>query len=229
MKQHIKHHSITVAVVLAILVLGAGLFIFSGVYDLGADVHHSAPVLALMQTFRDRSIHARSKDIKVPNLEDPQLILNGAGHYTAMCTGCHLAPGIRDSEIRPGLYPEPPNLSQVRVEPQDAFWVIKHGIKMSAMPAWGLTHDDSTIWSMVAFLQTLPDMTPAQYKEIVAKAPPDKDMDMDMDEGGQHSHDKEEGDGDAHDTASAEGTGAPAKRHGARSGADAVEEKTHPR
>lgn len=202
MRQHIKHHSITVAMVFAILVAGAGVFIYSGLYDLGADVHHSAPVLALMQTLRDRSIRARSKDIKVPNLEDPQRILNGAGHYAAMCTGCHLAPGMKDSEIRPGLYPEPPNLSQVRVEPQDAFWIIKHGIKMSAMPAWGLSHDDPTIWSMVAFLQKLPDMTRAQYKDIVAKAPPDEDMDMD--EGGEHVHDG--GDADTHDSANANGT-----------------------
>ena len=47
-------------------------------------------------------------------------------------------------------------------------------------------------WSMVAFLEKLPGMTPAEYKAIVAKAPPDEDMDMD--EGGSHSH----GDSDAH-------------------------------
>jgi mono/diheme cytochrome c family protein len=50
---------------------------------------------------------------------------------------------------------------------------------MSAMPAWGSTHDDATIWSMVAFLQKLPSMTPEQYQAIVTKAPPDDDMDMD--------------------------------------------------
>jgi mono/diheme cytochrome c family protein len=201
MRQQIKHHSISVTIVLAMLVAGAGVFIYSGLYNLGADDHHSKTVLALMQILRDRSIHVRSKDIKVPNLEDPQLILKGAGQYAAMCTGCHLTPGMRDSEIRPGLYPEPPNLSQVRVDPQDAFWVIKHGIKMSAMPAWGLSHDDPTIWSMVAFLQKLPDMTRAQYKDIVAKGPPDEDMDMD--EGGDLGHDGR--DADTHGTASPEG------------------------
>jgi mono/diheme cytochrome c family protein len=96
-----------------------------------------------------------------------------------MCTGCHLAPGMAESEIRPGLYPQPPNLSQVRIDPRAAFWTIKHGIKMSAMPAWGGSHDDATIWSMVAFLQKLPGLTPAQYKAIVAKAPPDEDMEPD--------------------------------------------------
>ena len=184
MKQHVKHYSIAVVAVLVILALGAGAFAYSGLYNIGAD-DHTKPVYSVMQMVRDRSIHARSKDIVVPNLDDPQLILKGAGQYAAMCTGCHLEPGMQDSEIRPGLYPQPPNLSQVRVDPKDAFWVIKHGIKMSAMPAWGGSHDDATMWSMVAFLQKLPDMTPQQYKDMVAKAPADHDMDMD---GGGHSH-----------------------------------------
>lgn len=186
MKKQIKHHGITVAVVLGVLALGAGAFVYSGIYNIGADDHHTKPVFAVLQTLRNRSIHVRSEDLKVPDLNDPQLILKGAGQYAAMCTGCHLAPGMKTSEIRPGLYPQPPNLSQTRIDPKDAFWVIKHGIKMSAMPAWGFSHDDPTIWSMVAFLQKLPDMTPAQYKDIVARAPPDDDMD-----GGDsgHSHD----------------------------------------
>jgi hypothetical protein len=142
----------------------------------------------MMQMLRNRSIEARSASLIVPNLENPQMISKGAGQYAAMCTGCHLAPGINDSEIRPGLYPQPPDLSQARVEPKAAFWVIKHGIKMSAMPAWGGSHDDATIWSMVAFLQKLPDMTPDQYKEIVDKAPPDDDMAPSTDHGHSHSH-----------------------------------------
>jgi len=186
MKQHIKHHSITVAVVLIVLAIGVGAFVYSGLYNIGADDHHTKPVFAVLQTLRDRSIHARSEDLTVPDLNDPQLILKGAGQYAAMCTQCHLTPGKKESELRPGLYPQPPDLSQVRVDPKDAFWIIKHGIKMSAMPAWGAIHNDSDIWSMVAFVQKLPDMTPAQYKDIVAKAPPDDDMDM-GDEGG-HSH-----------------------------------------
>lgn len=200
MKQHIKHHSITVAVVLGVLALGAGAFVYSGLYNIGADDHHTKPVFAVMQTLREQSIHARSKDIVVPDLNDEQLILKGAGQYAAMCTQCHLKPGMKDSELRQGLYPLPPNLSQVRVDPKDAFWIIKHGIKMSGMPAWGMVpgHDDPTIWSMVAFIEKLPGMTPAQYKDIVARAPADHDM-----EGG-HSH-GEAADEDTHGAADMKG------------------------
>jgi mono/diheme cytochrome c family protein len=198
MKQHVKHYGIAVVALLAIVIAGGAVFVYSGIYNIGADDHHTKPVFSVMQTLRERSIHARSEHINVPNLEDPQLILKGAGQYAAMCTQCHLKPGMKDSEIRPGLYPQPPNLSQVRVEPKEAFWIIKHGIKMSAMPAWGGSHDDPTIWSMVAFLQKLPGMTPAQYKDMVAKAPPDEDMDMGDEGGHSHSHGGA-ADEDAHD------------------------------
>ena len=180
-------HLITIAVTSGVLAIGAGAFAWSGLYNIGADDHHTRPVFAFLQTLRDRSIRLRSEDLTVPNLDDPQLILKGAGQYAAMCTGCHLSPGVDDSELRTGMYPQPPNLSRVHVDPKEAFWVIKHGIKMSAMPAWGSSHDDDTIWSMVAFLQKLPDMTPAQYKDMVAKAPPDEDMDMDDEDGHSHS------------------------------------------
>ncbi|MDE2272083.1 MAG: cytochrome c [Xanthomonadaceae bacterium] len=178
MKKHTEH-VIVVVVVLALIGVGLGVYAYSGLYNIGADDPHWHVTYDLLQMVRNQSIHERSEHIKVPNLDDPQLILKGAGQYAAMCTGCHLEPGVDDSELRKGMYPKPPNLSKVHVNPRDAFWIIKHGIKMSAMPAWGKAgHDDQTIWSMVAFIERLPGMTPAQYKAIVAKAPPDKDMDM---------------------------------------------------
>ena len=87
---------------------------------------------------RDCSIAAHTRDIELPELQDEQLVSKGASQYAAMCVNCHLAPGMTESEIRPGLYPQPPNLSEQRIDPKQAFWVVKHGLKMSGMPAWGL-------------------------------------------------------------------------------------------
>lgn len=180
---------------IAVLVVGAAsafaLFAWSGAYSFAADERHAEAVSSLLERMRERSIHVRSESLVVPPLEDQKLILQGAGQYAAMCTGCHLRPGMKNSEIRPGLYPLPPNLSQHRVDPKDAFWAIKHGIKMSAMPAWGASHDDGTIWSMVAFLQKLPGMSAEEYLDTVKRAPPDTDMDTgepDVDESKSHSH-----------------------------------------
>ena len=171
-----KNALASIAVVILIALVGATLSAFSGMYDIGADTPHWPVTRTMIEVFRDRSIAVRTKAIDPPNLADEGLVLKGAGQYAAMCVNCHLAPGISESEIRPGLYPQPPDLSKHAVDSRAAFWVIKHGIKMTAMPAWGRTHDDATIWSIVAFVSRLPHMSPQAYKDIVAKAPPDEDM-----------------------------------------------------
>jgi mono/diheme cytochrome c family protein len=118
----------------------------------------------------------RIGDVQVPPLDDPKLAAEGAKDYADMCVECHLAPGRKESELREGLYPQPPNLTEhIRAGPAEKFWVIKHGIKMSAMPAWGRTHDDQRIWSLVAFLEKLPELTSDQYRALVdasSEAPP---------------------------------------------------------
>jgi mono/diheme cytochrome c family protein len=71
-----------------------------------------------------------------------------------------------------GLYPPAPELARgIKHTPEQTFWIIKHGVKLTAMPAWGKTHDDDLIWDMVAFLQQLPKMNPQQYQAAVESAP----------------------------------------------------------
>ncbi len=160
---------LAIALMLVILgLLGAG-FVWSGTYDVGADVPHTRPTYALLETMRKRSIKSRSADIPVPDLTGAELIGAGAGNYDSMCTGCHLAPGMNDSELSQGLYPAPPDFSKAPIgDPAEAFWVIKHGIKASGMPAWGKSMEDEYIWGMVAFLRVLPDLDPEEYGVAVA-------------------------------------------------------------
>ena len=187
----------TLLLLLVAGVIAGAAFVYSGFYNIAADEPHWPIVFTIMETLRETSIAVHARDVKVPPLDDPKMIAEGAEHYSGMCTGCHLAPGMTDSEIRPGLYPQPPNLStRLHASPAEMFWTIKHGIKMSAMPAWGSTHDDAAIWGMVAFLQKLPGMTPEQYAQITG--------------GGAaagHTHTHTHGPGDAQDHAT---TGADA-------------------
>jgi len=160
-----------IAVVVGLLVvigLGAAAFVRSGVYDMGADVPHAPLTLTLIENLRDNATKAHSRDITVPaDLDSPARVAQGARIYATRCTGCHLAPGVLQSELRTGLYPQPPDLSTDGIDDTaEAFWIIKHGIKMSAMPAWGKTHSDAEIWSLVAFLHKLPGMSPAQYQQL---------------------------------------------------------------
>jgi mono/diheme cytochrome c family protein len=158
------------AAALAAGVIGAGLFIESGFYDIGADDHHTKVVLTIIEQLRERSIGVRTRTMDLRYVEDPVKIAAGAERYAALCVGCHLAPGVTKSDIRPGLYPHPPNLAQEDLrDGRRAFWIVKHGIKMSAMPAWGKTLDDAAIWNVVSFLRKMPAMTPATYRQISQK------------------------------------------------------------
>ena len=155
------------AATFAALAIGGGVFIGTGVYNIGADDHHTKIVLAIIEELRDRSIGVRSRSTDLRYVEAPERIAAGADHYAALCVGCHLAPGVTKSDIRPGLYPHPPNLAQEDMQDgRRAFWIIKHGIKMSAMPAWGRTLDDAAIWDIVSFIRKMPAMTPEAYQQI---------------------------------------------------------------
>jgi mono/diheme cytochrome c family protein len=158
------------ALLLAGAALGALVFIYSGVYYIGADDAHTKPVYWALETLRTRSVARSAAAVEVPPLDDAALLLSGGPDYADMCAGCHLQPGVKESDMSMGLYPQPPNLAEAaHSSPAEMFWVIKHGIKMTAMPAWGPGHDDQRIWAMVAFLQRLPELTPAQYQILTAR------------------------------------------------------------
>jgi mono/diheme cytochrome c family protein len=160
----------TSAVVVLIAAIALVGIVVSGAFNVAADVPDSALMRTIIAYTRERAIDARAEGIKVPPLDKPEMTAEGAAHYDAMCTGCHLAPGMRENAMRPGMNPKPPALATLPPEnPAEQFWIVKHGLKMTAMPAWGLTHSDADIWNIVALLQKLPGLSPEQYRALVAK------------------------------------------------------------
>ena len=182
LKRHLPS-ALFVAVVVGALLAMLAILIALGVYNIAADAPHTRPVYALLEAVRDRSIAARATGITPPaDLMTPARVSAGAGLYAEMCAGCHLGPGVERSEISQGLYPQAPELAKPQnMTAAEQFWVIKHGVKLSAMPAWGKTHSDPLIWDMVAFVRTLPKLSAQQYKAQVAGAPADhEEMMKDM-------------------------------------------------
>lgn len=178
---------LSVSLILVIIAVG------SGAYNIAATEKHWDITEKMIAWVRDSSVEARSRDLKTPSLDDKNLLSQGAEHYQAMCTICHLAPGAEPTELSMGLYPKAPIFHQrepimdqeKKLDRAKAyFWVIKNGLKMTAMPAWGLSHDDNDIWGMTAFVLKMGNMTPEQYAELVN---PTKDHAHESD-GHGHSH-----------------------------------------
>lgn len=156
------------------LALGIAAGAYAGAFSFAADEPHPEWLSGLIGGMRERFVARRATGIEVPPLEDPGLLRTGARHYAAMCTGCHLAPGMADTELRAGLYPRPPDLSDDATPAGEAaarrqFWIIKHGIKASGMPAWGTTHDDGSVWALVALVQRLPRISKDEYEALAGK------------------------------------------------------------
>lgn len=158
---------LTVIITLAILIAAFTIYIYSGAYNMG-QVSHDSFTKWLGTTVKENSIQKRIKGIIVPPMNDTAMFVIGFEHYNEMCSTCHGGPGVKPDELSKGLYPAPPEFykSDDMPKPAEAFWIIKHGIKFTAMPAFGPTHDDRKIWAITDFLlNKMNKMSPQEYQE----------------------------------------------------------------
>ena len=158
--------------VIVILGIAAIAFAYSGMLNVAATEQHDPVSGWLLKIIRSKSIEARSGSIQTPDLGDGELRLAGINDFDSMCAECHTAPGRKPSPLAQGLNPPAPDLAEEALEePTEVlFWVTKNGIRMTGMPAWGVTHNDDEIWPVIAFLQVLPDLDGIAYQEMLEEA-----------------------------------------------------------
>lgn len=163
---------ITLIIAVAVAMLCLVGYAYSGLYDVSASSSHSGFVEWLLSTTSHASVERRASDVEIPELDDEALILAGINDFDSMCAACHGAPGRDPEAMGKGLNPPAPDLAEEAGEmtPAELFWVTKHGIKMTGMPAWGATHDDDSIWPVVAFMTRLPELDESGYEQMLTDA-----------------------------------------------------------
>ena len=153
---------------LGVLASGAGLVVvYGGIYDISATSPHLQPVYSMLETTMRHSVRRNAQGIEPPALDTPERILRGAALYRDQCVQCHGAPGVAQGDIGKSMQPLPGPLVDAlqRWRPREIYWITRHGIKMSGMPAWQFRMDDAQLWDVVAFVQRLPELTPQAYAE----------------------------------------------------------------
>ncbi len=163
-----------VAVLLAGLV-GAAAVVFSGIYNVAATGQHLQITYDLLTLAMRQSVRLRARGIEPPPLDGEQMLIRGAACFRDKCVQCHGAPGVGQGGIGLAMQPLPGPLVDARAhwQARELYWLTRNGIKMSGMPAWELRLTEEELWSVVAFLQRLPDLTAVQYAEYTTrKAPP---------------------------------------------------------
>jgi mono/diheme cytochrome c family protein len=153
--------------VLAVVGAAGLIVVYTGAYNVAATEEHAAFTRWAFDTTMQKSVERRASDLPVPQAT-PEMIAAGAAAYRETCQYCHAGPGVERADWAGGLRPRPPHLTEAATEwsPQEIFWLVKHGVKMSGMPAFGPTRDDATLWNIAAFVKELPAMTAERYAEL---------------------------------------------------------------
>ena len=173
MKRVIQTLALTLVLVALTVALGAAAFVWSGWYDIAANVQHTQPVHALLEKTMHQSVRRHAAQIKAPALDAAALVSQGAACYVAKCVQCHGGPGVAQAEIALSMQPLPGPLvdAALRWRPQELYLITRNGIKMSGMPAWQHRLPDRALWALVAFMQRLPTLSAAEFRRLAVANP----------------------------------------------------------
>jgi cytochrome c553 len=145
----------TLIVVATAFLITAGFIAWLGIYDVAATKKHNEVFAWFLHFTMRNSVKAHASTTPPPRLDDPTLIEQGKRYTELRCAACHGAPGLPADIDAQGMLPPPPKFSDLASEfsPNQLHWIIKHGVKMSAMPPWPTQKRDDEIWGLVAYLK----------------------------------------------------------------------------
>jgi cytochrome c553/cytochrome c5 len=155
--------------ILSVLALGGFLVAVSGIIPITASGGHWAVTEWLLQFGKRRSVATHTMGMPPLELDDAWLVLKGAGHYETGCRPCHGSPDLKSPSLVRTMLPPPPYLGPriSRMEPEELFYIVKHGIKLTGMPAWPTQERDDEVRAVVAFLRALPRLDAGEYRRLV--------------------------------------------------------------
>jgi cytochrome c553/cytochrome c5 len=168
-KSSLKRWALRVAVFLPVLAVAGFLVVASGIVPIKASSGHWAITAWFLHFAMRRSVATHTLGLEAPALDEPGLILKGAGHYETGCRPCHGSPELAPPKIVRRMTPHPPHLPPrlSQWDPEGLFYIVKHGVKFTGMPAWPALQRDDEVWAVVAFLRTLPDLDAEAYRRLV--------------------------------------------------------------
>ncbi|SHF73498.1 Cytochrome c553 [Loktanella atrilutea] len=156
-------------------IIGA-LIVSLGLVTISARPPHNALTRTILHYTFKRSTANAGGSVDVPaDLDSPARVALGIQHYANVCSSCHGGPELGQSPVALSMRPRPQHLASVVGEFSDEqlFVILRDGVRFSAMPAWPASQNFDEIWSVVAFLRALPDMTNAEYVAATQRALPE--------------------------------------------------------
>jgi mono/diheme cytochrome c family protein len=155
---------------IVILPVGAIGYFCMGFADAQSDVAPSALESRMMGAAVHAAVARSAAKLAAP-IADDDMLVKGGKVYVEGCQGCHGdlgKPSGEDHSFYPRV-PQFPYTGTQYTEPQ-IYWVVKHGIRMTAMSAYGRFYSEEQLWSIAAFLQRIRSLPPGVAERILAKS-----------------------------------------------------------
>ncbi len=86
-------------------------------------------------------------------------IEEGDNLFGTECSECHGNTGRKPTDAGRWMYPRAADLGSADVQQysdRELVWIVKNGIRLSGMPAFGRVESDEHIWDLVHFVRTFP-------------------------------------------------------------------------
>ncbi|WP_128293775.1 c-type cytochrome [Afifella aestuarii] len=147
----------------------AVVVLVSGIINLAASIPHPEGWANLLHFGMKRAVAFHAGDLKEPDDFDADWrVAQGAAHYGHVCVSCHGAPELGQNAVVLKMRPRPQYLveSVDQLSNKELAWIVLHGVKYTAMPAWTDADREDEAWSMAAFLRKLPEMDYATYSDL---------------------------------------------------------------
>ena len=125
----------------------------------------------LARSLRHLAVPVGDRQRRNPVPVTPEALAEGMAHWADHCASCHGNDGRGNTDIGRNLYPKAPDMLQretQRLSDGELFAIIKNGVRLTGMPAWGSpgSAGDTQTWKLVLFLRHLPTMTPEELNQM---------------------------------------------------------------
>jgi cytochrome c553 len=148
--------------------------LISGIVPIKASSGHWGVTQWILNFAKQRSVATHSLSIEAPPLSDRMLVVKGAGAYENNCKVCHGSPTQPHPAVAQYMLPRPPYLPLIvhKWDSEELFYIVKHGLKFTGMPAWPAPQRDDEVWAVVAFLREFPKLDQNGYRSLVGPQGP---------------------------------------------------------
>jgi mono/diheme cytochrome c family protein len=138
-----------------------------GLLSLNADAPPSAWETRLAGLAVHASIARHATKQSNPSPPTDENLVAGARIYREACARCHGNPTAGPSIYGASFYPPAPHLPgrSTRSTEAELFWIVKYGIRNTAMPAWRRLLSDQDIWQVVAVMKRFDNLSPTVEAE----------------------------------------------------------------